>query len=216
MRHPKAKRLVALTGGWRCSYHSAMARRPEYQRGIKRGQIRDWPDGVGTPEEVAGRVTYTGDPVHKTYHSPAGPPAWRRTNRNAISMQRSTGLNCWRRFGGCQVSKSLSFDFDPIDQPAATDPAERQTWCSLGIRIGSRHVSRIWDKSLQSERTRLYVPAFPIAEWLVHNWWAILNELPRLEKVPQYAVDVRQMEWLSRHCLRSADSALLLPALSFP
>ena len=111
------------------------------------------------------------------------------------------------------MSKSLSFDFDPIDQPAATDPAERETWCSLGIRIGSRHVSRIWDKSLQSERTRLYVPAFPIAEWLVHNWWAILNELPRLEKVPQYAVDVRQMEWLSRHCLRSADSALLLPAL---
>ncbi len=32
---------------------------PIYQRGIKRGQICDWPDGVGTPDEVAARVTYT-------------------------------------------------------------------------------------------------------------------------------------------------------------
>ena len=57
-------------------YNRAMPRRPHYQRGIKRGQICDWPDGVGTPDEVAARVTYTGNRIHKTYMSPAGPPAW--------------------------------------------------------------------------------------------------------------------------------------------
>ncbi|MGO9469324.1 MAG: hypothetical protein ACLQVF_34810 [Isosphaeraceae bacterium] len=37
----------------------------------------DWPDGVGTPAQVADRVTYTGNAVHKSYPSPAGPPALR-------------------------------------------------------------------------------------------------------------------------------------------
>jgi hypothetical protein len=58
-------------------YNGAMPRSPTYRRGIKRGQIRDWPDGVGTPDEVAARVTYTGNPIHKSYPSPAGPPAYR-------------------------------------------------------------------------------------------------------------------------------------------
>jgi hypothetical protein len=54
-----------------------MAKRPKYQHGIKRTEICDWPDGVGTPDEVAARVTYRGSPLHKTYPSPAGPPALR-------------------------------------------------------------------------------------------------------------------------------------------
>jgi hypothetical protein len=111
------------------------------------------------------------------------------------------------------VSKSLLFECDPIDQPAATDPVERQTWCALRIRVGRRYVSRIWDKSLQSERTSLYVPAFPVAEWLVRNWWSMLNELCLWETVPNSVDDTARLSWTKRHCLRSADSALLLPKL---
>ncbi len=54
-----------------------MAKRPKFRHGIKRGQICDWPGGVGTPEEVAAHVTYRGSPIHKAYPSPAGPPALR-------------------------------------------------------------------------------------------------------------------------------------------
>ncbi len=111
------------------------------------------------------------------------------------------------------MSKSLLFECDPVDQPAATDPVERETWCALGIRVDRRIVSTIWDKSLQSERTRLYLPAFPIAEWLVQNWWSLLNELCCSETVPKSAIGAKQVKWIRRHCLRSADSALMLPAL---
>jgi hypothetical protein len=52
-----------------------MSRRPKFRHEIKRGRICEWPDGVDTPEEVAARVTYTGNPIHKSYPSPAGPPA---------------------------------------------------------------------------------------------------------------------------------------------
>src|SRR5271154_3957166 len=76
-----------------------------------------------------------------------------------------------------QVSRSLLFEYAPIDQPAATDPVERSTWCSLRIRVGERYASRIWDKTLQSERTSLYLPAFPVAVWIGENWWSLLNEL---------------------------------------
>ena len=111
------------------------------------------------------------------------------------------------------MSRSLLLECDPIDQPAATDPVERSTWCSLRIRVGERYVSRIWDKSLQSERTSLYLPAFPVAAWIVENWWSLLNELCSWEIVPNSAVDATQSRWLKRHCLRSADSSLMLPAL---
>src|SRR4051794_18486370 len=91
------------------------------------------------------------------------------------------------------VSRSLLLDFDPIDQPAAADPVERRTWCSLRIKVGHRFVSRIWDKTLQSERINLYVPAFPIAEWIALNWWSLLNELCPWETVPRSRVDPARM-----------------------
>src|SRR5438876_11056052 len=64
-----------------------MAKRPRFQRGIKRGRICDWPESAATPEEVAARVSYTGHPIHKTYPSPAGPPAWRADEAKCDSYE---------------------------------------------------------------------------------------------------------------------------------
>ena len=111
------------------------------------------------------------------------------------------------------VSRFLSIEGDPIDQPAATDPVERLTWWPLRIRVGQRFASRIWDKTLQIERTSLYLPAFPVAEWIVQNWWSLLNELCSSDTVPKSAVHPTQSKWVKRHCLRSADSSLMLPSL---
>ena len=111
------------------------------------------------------------------------------------------------------MSPFLSVECDPVHQPAAADPVERRTWCMLGIRVAGRTVTRVWDRALQQERSYLYVPAFPIAEWIVLNWWVLLNEpCPTLE-VPR--ASGFHMPWTKRHCLRCADSALLLPALYF-
>jgi hypothetical protein len=111
------------------------------------------------------------------------------------------------------VSRSLAVECDPIDQPAATDPVERHTWCTLRIRIRRRTVTRLWDKALEEERSLLYVPAFPIAEWAVHNWWTLLNEPCRTEDLPKLSAVSSHLPWIKRHCLRSAESGLLLPAL---
>lgn len=119
----------------------------------------------------------------------------------------------WIAYRRRRVSQYLSIDFDPIDQPSAADPVERLTWCALCVRVGERFPSTIWDKDLSSERRNLYLPALPVAEWVVQNWWSMLNELCSWETVPTSAESGRQLKWLRRHCLRSADSSLTLPAL---
>ena len=109
------------------------------------------------------------------------------------------------------MSRFLSIECDPIDQPAAIDPVERRTWCALSIRVRGRTVTRIWDKALQDERSLIYLPAFLIAEWLVTNWWTLLNEPSPTAELPK--ASAAHLPWIKRHCLRSAESGLLLPAL---
>ncbi len=109
------------------------------------------------------------------------------------------------------MSRFLSIDCDPIDQPAASDPVDRRTWCALRMRVGGRTVTRIWDKTLREERALLYLPAFPIAQWLVENWWTLLNEPSPTAELPKPSS--ARLAWIKRHCLRSAESGLLLPAL---
>ena len=43
----------------------------------KRRKIGKWPDGVGSPEQVAGKVRYVGSPEHKDHPSRVGPPGLR-------------------------------------------------------------------------------------------------------------------------------------------
>ncbi len=69
----------------------------------------------------------------------------------------------------------------------------------------------MWDKTLREERSLLYLPAFPIAQWLVENWWTLLNEPSPTAELPKPSS--AHLAWTKRHCLRSAESALLLPAL---
>lgn len=110
--------------------------------------------------------------------------------------------------------RSLVLECDPVDQPDAVDPLERKSWSAFRMRIGHRAISRMWDPVLDAERWTLYVPTFPIAEWLVHNWWAFFHEPCRTEALLSIPRDDHQLGWLKRHSLRCADSSLRLPALA--
>src|SRR5262245_60910545 len=53
-----------------------MLKKPGHQQhGISRGRIVGWPVAAPRPEDVAALATFNGDNEHKTYDSPAGPPA---------------------------------------------------------------------------------------------------------------------------------------------
>ncbi len=108
---------------------------------------------------------------------------------------------------------SLSIEVEWIAQPHALDELERRTWADLRIFGAGRCISRVFDRTTQSERRSIFVPVFSIAEWLVENWWALLYEPSPSDDLAkaQLRVDQGFQHWQRRHCLRSAESGLLLP-----
>ena len=113
------------------------------------------------------------------------------------------------------MSKYLSIECEWTEQPLADDLLERQTWGRIQIAAGGRSVSRVWDRESQAERVSLYLPAFPLAAWIVQNWWALLYEPARTAEVvsPDSLLLEPQRAWLRRHCLRSAEAGLMLPRM---
>lgn len=110
------------------------------------------------------------------------------------------------------MSKLLSIDVEWLDQPAASDPLERASWAAIQIQSQGRAITRVWDRQTNCERTSIYVPAFPLVEWIVENWWSLLFEPKLSDEIPSQSLP-RFKEWIQRHCLRAAESGLLLPRL---
>src|SRR5438128_1444102 len=111
------------------------------------------------------------------------------------------------------MSPSLRFECDWLDQPTVADPLERKTWASLRIIAAGRAVTHLWDRQTSTERMSRDLPTFPLANWIVGNCWALLYEPNRSEEIPPIAglTTAAQRGWLQRHCLRAADSGLLIP-----
>ena len=108
------------------------------------------------------------------------------------------------------MPRSLTIEKDWLDQPSASDALERRTWACLRIEAAGLSVTRLWDAGADTERTGLYIPTFPLAAWIVENWWTLLYEPIRGERLPP-PDGLSQCAWYRRHCLRCADSDLLLP-----
>ncbi len=65
----------------------------------------------------------------------------------------------------------LSFDWDWMDAPGVNGPELAATWARLRIKAGKSTVTRVLDERAKTVREHLYVPLYPMAEWLAANWW---------------------------------------------
>lgn len=85
-------------------------------------------------------------------------------------------------------------------------PELAATWASLQILVGGNAVTRIEDLEGHSVRNVVYGPLYPIAEWIVSNWWSLLYEVgsPRRMAFPGF---------YKRHKLSSAAEGYSLPDL---
>lgn len=101
----------------------------------------------------------------------------------------------------------IRFDFEWVDPQGARGPELRATWARLAIWADSKCVSRVLDQDVKSVRDAVYLPLYPLAEWLATHWWTLLVEVPSPERVadPKYA---------ERHSLRSARDGFALPSAS--
>ena len=82
----------------------------------------------------------------------------------------------------------VNFDFDWVDPERVNSPELSATWASLQIRIGDSVITRVLDTRAKTVRDFIYVPLYPLAEWLVTNWWFITHELqnPAKEGDPDF------------------------------
>lgn len=101
---------------------------------------------------------------------------------------------------------TLDFQFGWEDPGGARGEELRATWSRLEIAVGDTVVTRVFDAKLNSVRTGLFVPLYPLAEWIVANWWTLLNEC----RTPTRGSALR---YPRRHNVRFAAEGFAMPSL---
>jgi hypothetical protein len=68
------------------------------------------------------------------------------------------------------------FQFEWEDAPRPRAPELDATWARFEIHVGEESLTRVEVKRTCSVRTGIYVPLFPVAEWMVSNWFFLWDE----------------------------------------
>lgn len=91
-----------------------------------------------------------------------------------------------------------------LDPGAARGDELRATWARLEIYVDDHIATKVVDSfTARSVRDAIYVPAYPLAEWIATHWWFLLFE--RHEARPGFD---------RRHCLRYAGDGFAFPSVT--
>ncbi len=101
----------------------------------------------------------------------------------------------------------LRFELDWMDPEGARGPELRATWARLRMSVDGQAISRVYDANAQTVRDDLFIPLYPLAEWLVSRWWQILYEVHA-----PYRTTLRGYE--RRHLFADGREGFALPHLS--
>ncbi len=100
----------------------------------------------------------------------------------------------------------LSIDYEWEDPGGARGPELRATWARLRMAVDGNVITRVEDHASHGLRDGVYLPLYPVAEWMAMNWWSLLGEVasPGRENSKGY--------W-RRHNLAAASEGFALPRL---
>ncbi len=101
----------------------------------------------------------------------------------------------------------LRFDFEWLEEQGVRGPELRGTWSRLRIEFDGQPITRVFDRSSRSVRENIYVPLYPLAEWIATHWWFIFGEVETPGKFPSN-------EYEQRHSIRFGQPGYSFPALS--
>ena len=116
----------------------------------------------------------------------------------------------------------LSFLTEWADAPGVKDSVLASTWARLEIQAGDEALNKRWPSTVisvanKSLRRGVYGALFPLAEWVVENWWFLLHEpsrVPEFTSGRQLASDPLQRVWAQRHNLLAAREGGALPDMT--
>jgi hypothetical protein len=117
----------------------------------------------------------------------------------------------------------LEIRLEWLEAPGVKDAVLAKTWGRLEIHVSdSRMTLRCLTTCVHSKANSVqrgvYGSVFPLAEWIVENWWSLLFEPVR---VPEYSggreggTKPRLRQWVQRHNLLAAREGGSLPDLTF-
>lgn len=110
----------------------------------------------------------------------------------------------------------IKFHIEWQDSPGVKDLVLARTWSRLVIEVDGHCVTEIDDRNSGSSRSGVYGSVFPLCQWIVENWWFLLNEVYRFPKVSG-SFDILQRSdgqpWVQRHSLLAAREGGALPDL---
>lgn len=103
----------------------------------------------------------------------------------------------------------LRFDVEwlPADDVASAELAA--TWARLAIRVGDASVTHV-DVESGAVRRSIFVPLYPLAEWIAYNWWFLRSHV-RPSYLPSDFWTYQMLrprrrrrgnDWLAHHNLR--------------
>src|SRR5687767_9856300 len=83
----------------------------------------------------------------------------------------------WSLTSGRQGSKqrmpNLEFSLDWMEAEDVRGPELSATWAHLVMRVGDSVLTRVLDKRAKTVRDGIFVSVYPLAEWIVANWWSL-------------------------------------------
>ena len=100
-----------------------------------------------------------------------------------------------------------TLDFEWIDPAEAKGPELRATWARLQISLDGAAITRLIDDASRSVRSSLFLPLYPLAEWIATHWWFLFFEVetPGRSTSDQYD---------RRHNLRHGAEGFAVPSLT--
>lgn len=109
----------------------------------------------------------------------------------------------------------MQFEIEWEDAPGVRDRVLAATWGRLSVRIEGLYATELLDLRSSSRRTAVYGSLFPLAEWIVENWWNLLYEpCPTSPVVSARTARPWMRPFVQRHGLLSARDGGALPDLS--
>lgn len=118
-------------------------------------------------------------------------------------------------------SRALHFGVEWIEAPGVTAPELAVTWSLLRIRVDDELVTQTYDHRTESVREGIEVPTYPLALWIVRNWYFLLYHrrplsLPHeLRRFAGRSVrSAETTEWQLHHNLRAVGDGMIWPDFS--
>ena len=125
-------------------------------------------------------------------------------SRHAVPEEKTT-QNLAAPAGG--IVTEISFVTEWQDGERIAGEELSATFAALRIDVGGEPLTKVLDNRAATIRDSIFVPLYPIAEWLVSNWWFLAHE-------PENPAKKRTSAFKRRHSLRTSTDGYALPDLT--